>query len=133
MDEKTKIILEKVKASAAMVGDLTMSAAVTVGKKAGDVVEQSKLNLKLFDLQNEVDLLMKKIGRQLYQAHTDPDMETPDFEELFAAVDQKAEEMQELRDKLEMLRRTKKCPNPNCGKTCTKDAAYCPACGTALN
>ncbi len=133
MDEKTKVILEKVKASAAMVGDLTLSAAASVGKKASGVVEQSKLNLKLFDLQNEVDLLYKSIGRSLYQAHTEPDGETPDFDELFLAVDEKQAEIQSLRDKIVELRCTKKCPNPECGRTCGKDTHYCPDCGTALD
>ena len=133
MDERTREIIEKVKTSAKAVGDLTIAKANDVSKKASSVYEKGKINLKIFNIQNEIDLLYKSIGRELYEAHLDADAETPDFEELFIAVDEKQQEIQELRAQQDVLRNSKKCPNPDCGKSCSKDDAYCPACGAKLD
>lgn len=133
MDDKLRELVQRVKASAQVVGDLTVSAATTVGKKAGDVVELSKLNIRIYELKNEIEVMEKEIGHTLYEAHLSPDTDTGEIEELFLSIDQKWEQVAELQEKLTAAKKTRQCPNPACGKTCRKEDTFCPSCGTALD
>ena len=47
------------------------SVAQTTGKKASELLEATKLNLSISELQTEIDNVMKEMGRIIYQHYED--------------------------------------------------------------
>ena len=83
------------------------SAAQTVVKKSGEVVEYSKLKYSMFDLSNSIKNLYSQIGEALN------DM------------------LEELDDQLGGYKAIVKCPK--CGKGVKDHCSYCPYCGEKLS
>ena len=69
MDKRVKDLLEKVKITAGAAVEAAGKAAESAGKKAGEVVENTKLSLKIFDLNSEIEIAYKEIGRLVYMTH----------------------------------------------------------------
>jgi len=132
MDDKIKSILKAVKATAVAAGQAAGRAAEATGKKAGEVVEQTKLNLHIIDLESEINDLYKDIGRLVYASKNDTVIDTSEIEEKILRIDEKREEIEQARAKIDMLKRTRKCPNPDCGRKCSKEDKFCPSCGAVL-
>lgn len=132
MDEKVKDILEKVKLSATAAGEFAASTAEAAGKRAGEVVEVTKLNLQIFDLNNEISALFKQIGELVYKAHDNADADTSSIEEWLALIDEKKNTVSEIKQRILGFKHSKKCPNPECGRDCEKNDTFCPRCGTQL-
>jgi polyhydroxyalkanoate synthesis regulator phasin len=120
MDARWKSFLGKAKTTAA-----------TAYCRAEDLVEQGKLNLKLGDIEREIDEAYKVIGALVYQANSDPELDTTGINDIIAKIDLLRGDAAELREKIGELKKTRKCPS--CGRDCPKTDAYCPACGTKLD
>ena len=86
MDEKVKELLEKAKLTAGMAADTAVKAAGAVTQKSTRLVEKTKQNLKVFDLNNEVELLMREIGRMIYLTHTGAETDEAALEAKLGAV-----------------------------------------------
>ena len=132
MDDKVKEILEKVKQSAVVAGEIAANACEAAGKMAGEVFETTKLNLQIFDLNSEITALYKQIGELVYQAHADADADTANIEEWLGLIDEKKAAFEDLKQRVSEIKRSKKCPNPECGGLCSKNDAFCPKCGAKL-
>ena len=92
------------------------SKAVNEGKEAG--VYSSDIRVLLaFDLgfATEIEVLL----------HKDDEMD-----EKIAAIDAKQEKIAALREELAGMRSIVVCPH--CGKTCSREDAFCSGCGGAL-
>lgn len=132
MDEKIRNIISTVKTTAAAAGQVAGRAAEATGKKAGEVVEQTKLSLRIIDLESEINDIYREIGKLVHASRSDIGIETEAIEEKLSVIDEKREEIEETRAKLDVLKRTRKCPNPDCGKRCSKDDKFCASCGAVL-
>jgi len=130
MDSKVKAIFETVKATAVVAGEATASVAREVGKKAGDTVEVTKLNMKIFDLNSEAAVLLKKLGTAVYAAHTGTDANEEEVDSVIAELDSLNAEIDSLKDRVTEYKNLIKCPS--CGAECSKKDSFCKKCGAAL-
>ena len=63
MDTKLQSFLDKVKDTASRTGRSVGRAADAAGKKASEMAAATRLNLRIFDLNTECDVLFRDIGR----------------------------------------------------------------------
>ena len=118
MDQKIKDLLEKVKVTATTAAEAAGKAADAASKKAGELANVTKLNLQIFDLNTDIELLFKEIGKSVYLTHTG------------AEIDEKYAKIAELKECIASRKTTCRCPN--CGCECDKADSFCSACGTKL-
>lgn len=130
MDNRVKELLEKVRSTAGAVGSMAGNTARQAGKYAGELFDTAKLNLRMFDLNNEITTLLKEIGQIIYDTHTGKETEEPILDEKLAAIDAKKEAIAQLQEEIRQLKKSKPCPQ--CGATCGREDAFCKKCGTKL-
>lgn len=130
MNEKMNDLLQKVRAGAAAAGDFAVKTANSAGKKATEVFNVSKLNLAIFDLNNDVNTLYKEIGRMIYLSHRNEDTSAELLQAKLEEVDGKLQEIELLQAEIETLRDVKECKA--CGTKMGKDAQYCKSCGSKI-
>ena len=130
MDEKVKELLEKARLTAGLAADTAVKAAGVVTQKGGQIVEKTRRSFQVFDLNNEVELLMRDIGRMVYLTHTGAETDEGELEEKLAQIDEKYARIGEIKAKLEAGKTTTVCPV--CGKSCDKTDLYCRVCGEKL-
>ena len=122
-------LFEKAVNSAKTAYEFAAKTANTAGKKAEVVYNKSKHNLSIFDLNGELDVLYKELGKLIYAAHKGEE-NTDAVTEKIESIDAKLAEVEALRDKIDELRDWKECTA--CGFKAEKDAQYCKKCGTKL-
>ena len=130
MDEKVKELLEKAKLTAGLAADTAVKAAGVVSHKGSQLVEKTKRGFQVFDLNNEVELLMREIGRMVYLTHTGAETDEAALEEKLAQIDEKYAQLAALKEEQEAAKTTVICPV--CGKSCDKNDLYCRICGEKL-
>ncbi len=130
MKERIQAVWEKICSGASITGDLAKQTAGTAGKKATEVYNASKINLKIFDLKTDIDILYKEIGKSVYSKYKDETAETEDVDEILALIDERNQQIEELQKELDAVRSTKKCTA--CGKASKKNVAFCASCGARL-
>ena len=131
MNEKIKAIWDKICAGASRAGEFATKTAENAGEKAKDVVNTSKINLKIFDLTTDIDILYKEVGKLIYAAHTNEESSTEELEARLLTIDEKMREIEDLKACLENRKNEKVCEN--CGKRNDADSIYCAACGERLD
>lgn len=130
MDPKVKVLVEKAKLTASAAADAAGRAASSASKKAGSLMEVTKLNMKVFDLNTDIELLYKEIGKCVYLTHTGTEVDPEEISAKITEIDEKYAKIAELKNELAARKSTKTCPV--CGKPCSKDDAFCSVCGTEL-
>ena len=130
MDEKVRELLEKAKLTAGLAADSAVKAAGIVSQKGNQLVEKTKRGFQVFDLNNEVELLMRDIGRMVYLTHTGAETDEAALEEKLAQIDEKYAQLAALKEEQEAAKPTVICPV--CGKSCDKNDLYCRICGEKL-
>lgn len=130
MDAKVQSFLDKVKVMAEKTGKAAGRAADVAGKKATELAGATRINLQIFDLNTECEVLYKEIGRMVYELHRGSEVSNDEMDEKIAAVDAKQEKIAALREELAGMKTIVACPH--CGKTCSREDAYCSGCGGAL-
>ena len=130
MDAKVQSFLDKVKDLAEKTGDVASCAADAARKKATELAGTTKINLQIFDLNTECDMLFKEMGRMVYAVHRGEDVSNEEMDQKLAAVDAKQEKIAALRQSLAGMKSIVVCPH--CGKACGREDAFCPGCGGAL-
>ena len=130
MDEKVRELLEKAKLTAGLAADTAVKAAGAVSQKSSQLVEKTKRGFQVFDLNNEVELLMREIGRMVYLTHTGVETDEAALEEKLAQIDEKYAAIAALKEEQEAQKSTVICPV--CGKSCDKNDLYCRICGEKL-
>lgn len=131
MNEKMKAIWDKICAGASRAGEFATKTAENAGEKAKDVVNASKINLKIFDLTTDIDILYKEVGKLIYAAHTNEESSTEELEARLLAIDEKMREIEDLKACLENRKNEKECEA--CGKKNEADSSYCSNCGEKLD
>ena len=130
MDAKVQSFLDKIKVMAEKTGKAAGRAADVAGKKATELAGATCINLQIFDLNTECEVLYKEIGRMVYELHRGSEVSNDEMDEKVAAVDAKQEKIAALREELAGMKTIVVCPH--CGKTCSREDAYCSGCGGAL-
>jgi hypothetical protein len=114
MEERVKELLEKAKLTAGMAADGAVKAAGVVSQKGTQLVEKTKRSFQVFDLNNEVELLMREIGRMVYLTHTGAETDEAALEAKLAEIDEKYAQIAEIKAVQEAEKTTTVCPV--CGK-----------------
>lgn len=130
MDQKLMELLEKIKATAATAAEAAGKAADVASKKASELAGVTKLNLQVFDLNTDIELLFKDIGKAVYLTHTGAEIEAEEIDAKIALIDEKYAKIAELRECIASKKTTFCCSN--CGRECDKGDAFCSSCGAAL-
>lgn len=131
MNDKVKELLEKAKASVGAVASETGRVAQNAVKKAGELVENTKLSIKVSEANSEIEDAYKEIGRLVYLTHSGEDVSSAAIEQLLEKIDRKNEEIKAYKDKIMATRSTVQCPN--CGNECSRQSAFCSFCGNSLS
>ena len=106
------------------------SAANVVGKKAGQLVDVSKLKISAADLNNEIGKRFEALGRILYNAKKNGTDASAMVEENITAIDDLYEQLAAINQQLTQLRNKTMCKA--CGEENPQDAVYCNRCGKKL-
>lgn len=125
---------EKAKVSAeilsARTGVTAAKAADAAGKTAVNMLNATKLNLQIFDLNTEIEILYKEIGKMVYSVHVGNEGDQNALQVKFQLIDEKLSKIRDLQEQLNAQRAEVFCPN--CGKQCKKDDTFCSQCGAQL-
>ena len=103
-----------------------------VTDRAQNVVEISKLNTQISNIERELDLYFHKMGEVFYEAYRKKDMAAAEKEmlELAKTCDLLTEERDEIRMKIAELKNERLCGA--CGRNVAEDALFCQYCGHKL-
>ena len=130
MDDKVSELLEQVRQAAISLGQTAGTAAQAAGKKAEQMADVAKLNLKIFDLKSDIDGLLKQMGQIMYDTHQGKEAPADALNDMLAQVDAKHAQIAEERGRINALRNSKPCPK--CGAACGQEDKFCKACGAEL-
>lgn len=105
----------------------TKEATMNVGKKANDLVEITKLNLEIVDLENEIEDLYQEIGIFVFNSYKN-NIEIPEIiKEKCKVIEEKSEKVAELKQKVSEYKSTLICPV--CKTENDKENQFCSKCG----
>lgn len=106
------------------------SAAEAVGKKAGQLMDASKLRINVAELNAEISKRYEALGQYVYESCREKLAEDPEAVGKMAEIDelktQHAALSKELTDK------QNKVVCPTCGKQSANNVRFCSNCGTQL-
>ena len=98
-------------------------------KASNEVIEITKLNFSISDLQNDIEKAYKKIGEMAYHAYHD-NTEESDISELCSEIDEKYSQIEEHKARLRELKKIKVCQN--CGSENLSENKFCKDCGAEI-
>ena len=130
MNDKLNDLLAKVRASATVAGEYATKAAKDVGKAASGAYNVSKLNLQIFDLNTDLDVLYKDIGRLIYASHQGKDTPSDELEAKLALADEKTAKIEALRAEIAAHKDAQVCPD--CGSVGSREDKFCSKCGAQM-
>lgn len=122
-------LLAKIREKATVAGNFASKTAEDAGKSATKLWSASKSNLKLFELNTQVDVLYREVGKFAYRAHVGEAINEEELEAHFSVIDEKLAEAEALRAQLGK-RELKVCPS--CQAACMEGNKFCPNCGESL-
>lgn len=131
MDEKVREIMTKVRETAHAIGDAAEKGVTFAGKRTVELVEISKLNMRIFDLNTEISILLREIGQLVYNAHAELDVDDVDISAKLKSIDEKKEKISEYKNRIAELKLFRSCPV--CGELCGKEDEHCSSCGAKLD
>ena len=105
------------------------TAASAVGKKAGELVDLSKLRISAADINGDLNKKFQELGKLYYKVKKG-DAKEADLEKLTEEIEALYEQLDAVNAQIKIARHKKVCSN--CKKEHPEEAAYCSACGTAL-
>lgn len=129
MDEKIKDLLERIRGTAADLSETAAPAARYVGQRAGELMDTAKLNIQIFDRNSEINDLLRRMGKIMYDTHLGREP-ADDVTELLRQTDEAYAQVADLKAKVTALRQGKTCPA--CGALCARDDRFCKECGSGF-
>ena len=130
MDNKVAMMLEKARVVAEKTSKAASRAVETAGKAANDMALATKLNLQIFDLNTECEVLYKEIGKLVYDIHLGAEVQPDEMDAHLAQLDDLCMRIQALRVQLAGVKFSLTCAA--CGKQCSREDAFCAGCGATL-
>lgn len=107
------------------------SAVTVVGKKAGQIVDISKLRIGAAELNSEINKRYEALGRVVYDAHKTEDNAEELVHECVNAIDDLYEQLDAVNEQISAIRKRTVCKV--CGEENPQGAAFCCKCGTKLD
>ena len=69
MEDRVKELMDRIRGTASACADACADTARVAGRKAGQIVDVAKLNVQLFDLNGELNDVLRQLGQVMYSAH----------------------------------------------------------------
>lgn len=107
------------------------SAAEAVGKKAGQIVDVSKLRINIAELNAEISKRYEALGQYVYETCRDKLAEDAEAIGKMAEIDGLKEQCAAVSKELNTKQNKVVCPN--CGKQSANSAQFCSSCGAKLS
>lgn len=123
--------MDKVRETAISMGEAAEYTFRNAGRRAEEVLGVTKLNMEIFDLNTEINILLKEIGQMVYDTHTGKEADSQLLDKKLADIDEKRMQIKTCREQIASLKKSKECPV--CGEACEKDDKFCRRCGQALS
>lgn len=98
-----------------------------VGKKAGEVLDVSKLKFSSAQLQGDIRRSFEHLGELVYHSHASGRDVQPVIQQCIADIQKQIEELGVLDEKIQSCQHKKVCPQ--CGAPVGTQQAYCAKCG----
>lgn len=130
MDDMVKELLERIRDTACEAADAAAGTARVAGKRAGQMVDIAKLNVQLFDLNSELNDVLRQLGQVMYNTHLGQVADGSSVSTLLEKADRLTQKVEDLKGRIADLRGSQTCPV--CGSSCGKDDKFCRRCGTTL-
>lgn len=119
-------------------GDAALDAASVlregssaVGRRAGEILSQIRLDREIRDLREEINLQMRAMGEIIYASHRGRPSDSGRVQAILEYVDGLHEELDAHRREQETLRGLLLCSA--CGEANRSDCLYCRNCGKPLS
>lgn len=106
------------------------SAANVVGKKAGQLMDISKLRLSAADVNREISRRLEALGRTVYDAQKSGYDPSELVAESVSCIDELYEQLDVINQELAMARNKLTCQA--CGTLNPQESIYCSHCGAKL-
>ncbi|WP_455581815.1 zinc-ribbon domain-containing protein [Dysosmobacter sp.] len=128
MNEQLMKLLESVRATACQVQDTAASAAYGMGKRAQALVSVAKMNMRLAELNAQIERQLRAVGEMIYATHTGH----PTHSEALLSKLQEIDALQAQASELsrEISRAQPRCPT--CGAPAQPEDRFCRECGGSL-
>lgn len=107
------------------------TAVDSVGKKAGKVIDISKLNLTAADIKSEISKKFEILGRIVFEQKTTNKNYDKSIEELVEKIKTLNEQLESINEAIENTKQKSKCSS--CGTYNVKGAVFCNKCGEKLS
>ena len=130
MDDNTRDIFTKIKATASVIGEAAGDVAKQAGKKVGESFESVRSNARVYEINNEISRLFAELGQLVYGAHIGNESAEETVDDVIAKIDAKTAELREAQAQAEERKKTLSCPV--CAMPYAKDDKFCKECGTPL-
>ena len=131
MDDKVKGLLDRIRGTAGAAADTAADTARAAGRKAGQMVDVAKLNVQLFDLNGELNDVLRQLGQVMYSVHRGESRGDESIPDLLARADELNEKIDGTKERMAALRQSRTCPA--CGAVCAREDKFCRACGHPLD
>ena len=130
MDERVWDLIDRVRHTAGKVSGAAETTARSATRRAGNLVDVTKLNLQIFDLNGDVADLLQEAGRMVYGAYQGDAVDVDAMEAVLSELDEKNDQIDELKERVSFLKNSRPCPS--CGAPCGKEDRFCKDCGGKL-
>lgn len=106
------------------------SAAEVVGKRAGQLVDISKLRINVSELNGEINKRLMELGQYVYDQKKNGEIDETVVEEKITEIDDLHNQMSTVVQEMGVLQNKVACPV--CGKQCDVSASFCSYCGAKI-
>ena len=107
------------------------TAVGSVGKRAGEVIDRSKLRIAAMDIKSELSNKYRMLGRMYYEAETSKKDYNESIKKLVENISDLNDQLKAVREALAAAEKKIKCPE--CSTYNHKGAVFCSKCGTKLS
>ena len=122
--------MDRIRGTASAAADACADTARVAGRKAGQIVDVAKLNVQLFDLNGELNDVLRQLGQVMYDAHRGRAGGDESIPDLLARADELNEKIGGMKDRVSALRQSRTCGT--CGAVCGREDKFCRSCGQPL-
>lgn len=130
MEDRVKELMDRIRGTASAAADACADTARVAGRKAGQIVDVAKLNVQLFDLNGELNDVLRQLGQVMYDAHRGQVGGDESIPDLLARADELNEKIGGMKDRVSALRQSRTCGT--CGAVCGREDKFCRSCGQPL-
>lgn len=107
------------------------SAVNAVSKKAGEVVDKSKLRISTAELKRKISDKFEILGRYVYDTHVTDSADPDIIKQYYAEISELISELKTLQEALNITNERIICPKCSCENSL--DSLYCRKCGSSLD